>query len=89
MINYVSKFSARPSELALPIRELAKDKVPFNWGPEHQVAFKLMKNELITTPILAYYDPKKTLYYKQMPVSMDLMPACSKMKNQHALQAKP
>ena len=59
MINYLSKFSARLSELALPIRELAKDKVPFKWGPEHQAAFKLVKNEIITTPILAYYDPKK------------------------------
>ena len=58
MINYLSKFSARLSELALPIRELAKDKVALNWGPEHQAAFKLVKNEIITTPILAYYDPK-------------------------------
>ena len=32
MINYLSKFSARLSELALPIRELAKEKVVFNWG---------------------------------------------------------
>ena len=60
MINYLSKFSARLSELALPIRELAKDKVAFNWGLEHQAAFKLVKNEKISTPILAYYDPKKT-----------------------------
>ena len=35
MINYLSKFSARLSELALPIRELAQDKVAFHWGPEH------------------------------------------------------
>ena len=27
MINYLPKFSARLSELALPIRELAKDKL--------------------------------------------------------------
>ena len=53
-------FSASLSELALPIRKLAKDKVPFNSDPEHQAAFKLVKNEIITTPILAYYDPKKT-----------------------------
>ena len=58
MINYLSKFSARLSELALPIREHAKDKVAFNWGPEHQATFKLVKNEISTTPILAY--PKKT-----------------------------
>ena len=40
MINYLSKFSARLSKLALPIRELAKEKVAFNWGPEHQAASK-------------------------------------------------
>ena len=60
MINYLSKFSARLSEIALPIRELAQHKVAFNWGPEHQAAFKLVKNEIITTSILAYNDPKKT-----------------------------
>ena len=60
MITCLSKFSARLSELALPIRELAKDKVAFNWGPEYQAAFKLVKNEIVATPILAYYDPKKT-----------------------------
>ena len=30
MINYLSKFSAKLFEIAKPIRELAKDKVPFN-----------------------------------------------------------
>ena len=60
MINYLSKFSARLSELALPIRELAKEKVAFNWGPEHEAAFKLVKKEIAVAPILAYYDLKKT-----------------------------
>ena len=60
MINYLSKISARLSELALPIRGLAKDKVAFNWGPEHQAVFKLVKKEIAAAPILAYYDPKKT-----------------------------
>ena len=32
MVNYLSKFSLRLSELAEPIRELSKEKVPFNWG---------------------------------------------------------
>ena len=58
MIHYLSKFSARLSELAEPIRRLCKDKVPFNWGSEHQDAFKLVKIEIVTTPILAYYNPR-------------------------------
>ena len=59
MINYLSKFSLRFSELAEPIRELSKDKVPFNWGPEHQAAFTQMKKQTASVPVLAYYNPKK------------------------------
>ena len=59
MVNYLSKFSMRMSELAEPIRELSKEKVAFNWGHEHQTAFKQMKKEIARTPILAYYNPKK------------------------------
>ena len=40
MVNYLSKFSARLSDHAELIRDLCKDKVPFNWGPENQDAFK-------------------------------------------------
>ena len=59
MVNYLSKFSVRLSELAEPICELAKERVPFNWGPEHDEAFSLIKKELTAAPILAYYNPKK------------------------------
>ena len=59
MINYLSKFSARLSEIADPIRELAKDKVPFNRGFEHQSAFSHIRKEIVSAPILAYYNPKK------------------------------
>ena len=59
MINYLSKFSPRMSELAEPIGELSKDKVPFNWRPEHQQTFTQMKKEISSVPVLAYYIPKK------------------------------
>ena len=61
MINYLSKFSAQLSELAEPIRELCKEKVPFNWGPEHESAFHLIKKEIVAAPILAYYNPNKPM----------------------------
>ena len=59
MINYLSKFSARLSKLSEPIRELSKERVPFNWGPEHREAFDVIKKELVKVPILAYYNPNK------------------------------
>ena len=59
MVNYLSKFLARLSELAEPIRELSNDRVSFNWGPEHQEAFNQMKREIVRAPILTYYNPRK------------------------------
>ena len=59
MVNYLSKFSARLSEIVESIRELVKDKVPFNWGPEHQSPITQMKTEIASDPILVYYNPKK------------------------------
>ena len=50
MINYLYTFSTRLPELAEPIRELSKDKVPFNWGPEHQAAFTQMKQKFKVLP---------------------------------------
>ena len=61
MINYLSKFSARSSELSEPIQELSKEQVLFNWGPEHREAFNAIKKELVKVPILAYYDPNKEM----------------------------
>ena len=48
MINYLSKFSPRLSQL-------------FNWGPEHQTDFQQMKKEISCAPVLAYYNPKKQI----------------------------
>ena len=59
MISYLSKFSARLSELAEAIRELVKEKVPFNWGPKHQEVFNLMKKEIAKAAVLAYYNLQK------------------------------
>ena len=59
MINYLTKFSPRLTELSEPIRELVKEKVPFNWGPEHQESFTMLKKEIVRAPILAYYNPQK------------------------------
>ena len=58
-IHYLSKFSVRLPELVEPIRELSKDKGPFNWGPEYQDAFTMMKKEIAKALVLAYYSPKK------------------------------
>ena len=75
MINYLSKFSMRLSEFVEPIRELSKEKVPFNWGPEHQDAFTKMKKEIAKAPVLPYYNPKKQTVL-QTDASMKGLGAC-------------
>ena len=64
MINYLSKFSATLSKLSEPIRELSKERVLFNWGPEHREAFDVIKKELVKAPILAYYNPNKETVFQ-------------------------
>ena len=71
----LSKFSARLSKLSKLIRELSKEIVPFNWGPEHQEAFNAMQKETVEALILAYYDPKKEMVL-QTDASIKGLGAC-------------
>ena len=75
MVNYLSTFSAHLSELREPICKLSKEKVPFNWGPEHEESFKLVKREIENAPILAYYNPRKSIVL-QTDVSIKGLGAC-------------
>ena len=36
-----------------------KEEVPFNWGPEHQELFTMLKKEIVRAPVLPYYNPQK------------------------------
>ena len=59
MVNYLSKFSAKLSEFAEPIRGLSTEKIPFNWGPEHQSIFDLMKKGDSQCLITSLLQPKE------------------------------
>ena len=84
MINYF-KILLRLSELPEPARELSKDKVPFNWDPDHQKAFTQMKKEISSALVLAYYNSKKQT---MLPTKI-LVLFYFKMANLFILQAKP
>ena len=75
LVNYLSMFSAHLLELAEPTWELSKEKVSFNWGPEHEESFKLVKKEIANAAILAYYNPRKSTVL-QTDVSVKVLGAC-------------
>ena len=41
----------------MPLRELTKKHVHFNWAPHHQKALDRIKQELCTSQLISYYDP--------------------------------
>ena len=88
MVNYLSKFSVRLFELVEPIRELTKDKVSFNWGPECQAIFKQMKRRLLEPQYSLIIIQRKKPYCRQMQVSKDLVLACCKARSQSTLQVE-
>ena len=61
MVQYLSKFSPRLSELSEPLRDLVHIHVPFIWQAEHTQAVEAIKKEIAQAPILKYYDPKKPI----------------------------
>ena len=61
MVNYLSRFFRRLSQVMEPIRRLTIKNVNWVWGPEQRTAFKTMKQLITSIPILAYYDAHKPL----------------------------
>ena len=63
MVNYLSKFTPRWSELAECLHDLIRVNVPFQWRPEHSEVLTNIEQEIVEAPVLKYYE--------QMPVQMD------------------
>lgn len=60
MINYVQKFAPGLSELTAPIRDLLKSENQFMWDKDvHGKCLLKIKEVLISTPVLKYFDPDK------------------------------
>ena len=59
LVGYYRKFIPRFADIARPMTNLTKQDTPFEWTVQCQAAFKLLKEVIITSPILKYPDPNK------------------------------
>ena len=57
MANQLGRFSHKLPELTQPLRDLLNKKRSWVWGPDQNLAFRQVKDELIRPTILALYDP--------------------------------
>ena len=59
MVNYMKRYSRELTQLCHPFRELLKSQTIFKWETHHQKVFEAVKQEITTTPVLAFYDKTK------------------------------
>ena len=60
-IQYLAKFIPNLSEIDAPLRKVNKQDVMFFWEKEQDECFKKLKDMCSEAPVLAFYDPSKTL----------------------------
>ena len=58
LVNYLTRYSSQLATLAAPLRELTKKEIAFVWGPEHDIVFQAVKQEISTMSVLRYFDLK-------------------------------
>ena len=61
IVNYYRKFVPNMSTLSGPLAHLLAKDVPWNWTRECAEACVKIKDLLITTQVMAHYDPHKSL----------------------------
>ena len=59
LVSYWRKFISRFADIARPMTNLTKQDVRFEWTIQCQASFEMLKETLITSPILKYPDLNK------------------------------
>jgi hypothetical protein len=60
LFSYYRKFILKFSELAKPMNELLRAESDLKWTPECDAAFNILKEKLLSYPVLRLPDPKRT-----------------------------
>ena len=59
LVGYYRKFIPRFADIARPMTNLTRQDITFEWTLQCQASFEMLKDALITSPILKYPDPNK------------------------------
>ena len=59
MVNQLGRFIPHLAEKTKPLRDLLSKKNQFHWRQAQQESFNKLKDEFISTPVLAHYDSQK------------------------------
>ena len=59
MVGCLQQFLPKLTEIERPLREMGKSKVVFTWDANHQKCFDEIKELVVQSVTLAYYDRKK------------------------------
>ena len=62
LVGYYRKFIKSFVKIAKQLTLLTRQQVKFEWTPEHQEAFKKLKDSIIQALILHYPDPQQEIY---------------------------
>ena len=87
LIGYYRKFVPRFSDLARPLNALTKNNTKFEWTPQCQESFELLKTGLMMDPILTYPDPNLP-YVLFMDASKYAWACVLKQEKIHTLEEK-
>lgn len=56
LVQYLSKFLPRLSDITKPMRELTQNDVQWTWGTAQEASLEALKKAVMSTPVLRYYN---------------------------------
>ena len=62
MANYSCKYIHHFATVTAPLRELTKKDAKFVWTDRQETAFQKIKDALVSTPCMAYFDKSKETF---------------------------
>ena len=81
MVQYLSKFLPRLSDITKPLRDLIRQNVEWHWDEPQESAFEQLKEAVSVSPILRYYNLREKVRSNVMRLNMVLVLCYFKVSN--------